>query len=227
MLVASLLVACQPGAESTPAADAALADDDQKTAYALGFGLGRNLVALELSEPEVRALTAGIADAAARKTPRVDLATYEARVQQLAATRAGRVAQERRAAEAAFLAEAGKQEGAEAFDSGLILIHENPGDGKAPAATDRVVVHYHGTLADGSVFDSSMQRGQPATFPLNGVIPCWTEAIQEMQVGGRARIYCPPDIGYGDRGAPPRIPPGAVLVFQVELIGIVDPQPAG
>jgi FKBP-type peptidyl-prolyl cis-trans isomerase FkpA/FKBP-type peptidyl-prolyl cis-trans isomerase FklB len=96
-----------------------------------------------------------------------------------------------------------------------------PGKGAAPAAEDTVKVHYHGTLIDGTVFDSSVQRGEPATFRLNGVIKCWTEGVQRMKVGSKSRLVCPPQIAYGDRGAPPRIKPGATLVFEVELLDIV------
>jgi FKBP-type peptidyl-prolyl cis-trans isomerase FkpA/FKBP-type peptidyl-prolyl cis-trans isomerase FklB len=84
-----------------------------------------------------------------------------------------------------------------------------------------VKVHYHGTLSDGTVFDSSVKRGEPATFPLNGVIPCWTEGVQQMKVGGKSRLVCPSELAYGDRGAPPLIRPGATLVFEVELLEIL------
>ena len=96
-----------------------------------------------------------------------------------------------------------------------------PGTGPAPKATDRVKVHYHGTLTDGTVFDSSVKRGEPAEFRLNGVIPCWTEGVQTMKVGGKSRLVCPSAIAYGDQGAPPRIIPGATLIFEVELLEIV------
>jgi FKBP-type peptidyl-prolyl cis-trans isomerase FkpA len=108
----------------------------------------------------------------------------------------------------------------ETTDSGLRMTILAPGDGPSPAASDVVRVHYHGTFEDGSVFDSSVERGQPAVFPLNRVIPCWTEALQRMKVGGKARLVCPPQIAYGKRGAPPTIPPDATLVFEVELLGI-------
>ena len=97
---------------------------------------------------------------------------------------------------------------------------EREGTGAAPAATDTVKVHYRGTLIDGSEFDSSYKRDVPATFPLSGVIPCWTEGVQQIKVGGKATLYCPSDIAYGDQGHVPVIPPGATLIFQVELLGI-------
>jgi FKBP-type peptidyl-prolyl cis-trans isomerase FkpA/FKBP-type peptidyl-prolyl cis-trans isomerase FklB len=95
------------------------------------------------------------------------------------------------------------------------------GTGALPKATDQVRVHYEGRLIDGSVFDSSLQRGEPATFRLDGVIPCWTEALQQVKVGGRMRIGCPSSAAYGDEGRPPAIPPGATLVFDVQLLEIV------
>ena len=109
---------------------------------------------------------------------------------------------------------------ADTTPSGLQFTELRAGDGASPAATDTVVVHYHGTFPDGSVFDSSVERGQPATFPLNRVIPCWTEGVQRIQLGGKARLVCPPEIAYGARGAPPRIPPNATLTFEVELLEI-------
>lgn len=105
-------------------------------------------------------------------------------------------------------------------DSGLRMTPLVEGDGPSPSARDVVRVHYHGTFEDGSVFDSSIERGQPAVFPLDRVIPCWTEALQRMKVGGKARLVCPPEIAYGERGAPPTIPPDATLTFEVELLGI-------
>jgi FKBP-type peptidyl-prolyl cis-trans isomerase FkpA len=94
------------------------------------------------------------------------------------------------------------------------------GSGPSPSATDVVKVHYHGTFSDGRVFDSSVQRGEPASFPLNRVIPCWTQGLQQMKVGGKAKLTCPPELAYGERGAPPTIPPNSTLTFEVELLGI-------
>lgn len=104
--------------------------------------------------------------------------------------------------------------------SGLIYHVIVAGTGASPRAIDGVTVHYRGTLADGQEFDSSYSRGQPATFPLNGVIRCWTEGLQRMKVGGKARLTCPPQIAYGARGAGNVIPPNATLTFEVELISI-------
>jgi FKBP-type peptidyl-prolyl cis-trans isomerase FkpA len=98
------------------------------------------------------------------------------------------------------------------------------GTGPSPKPTDVVVVHYHGTFDDGQVFDSSVQRGEPARFPLNRVIPCWTQGLQKMKVGGKAKLVCSPQTAYGERGAPPRIPPNATLNFEVELIDIQSGQ---
>jgi len=102
----------------------------------------------------------------------------------------------------------------------LQIVHEREGTGRSPRASDRVKVHYHGTFTDGRVFDSSIERGEPAVFPLSGVIPCWTQGLQQMKVGGKAKLTCPPELAYGARGAPPTIPPNATLIFEVELLDI-------
>ena len=104
--------------------------------------------------------------------------------------------------------------------SGLQITTLREGTGKSPKRSNRVSVHYHGTFESGEVFDSSVDRGQPAVFPLNRVIKCWTEGLQLMKVGGKAKLVCPPKIAYGKRGAPPAIPPDATLTFEVELLGI-------
>ncbi|HMB72651.1 MAG TPA: FKBP-type peptidyl-prolyl cis-trans isomerase, partial [Gammaproteobacteria bacterium] len=115
--------------------------------------------------------------------------------------------------------ELAQEPGAEIMESGLVYIPMTEGTGDSPSATDTVQVHYHGTLRDGTVFDSSVDRGESITFPLSGVIPCWTEGVQKMRVGGKAKLLCPAEIAYGDRGTGP-IPGGATLLFEVELIAI-------
>jgi FKBP-type peptidyl-prolyl cis-trans isomerase FkpA len=117
-------------------------------------------------------------------------------------------------------AEVPKAEGEVETPSGLRITEIEAGSGAKPKPTDVVLVHYHGTFPDGTVFDSSVERGQPARFPLNRVIPCWTEGLQMMREGGKSRLVCPPGIAYGARGAPPRIPPNSTLIFDVELIEI-------
>ena len=116
---------------------------------------------------------------------------------------------------------AAKEPNAVVTDSGLVYRSLKEGTGPSPAASDTVKVHYRGTFPNGKEFDSSYSRGQPAQFPLNGVIRCWTEGVQRMKVGGKAKLTCPPAIAYGERGAGGVIPPNATLQFEVELLGIV------
>jgi len=117
-------------------------------------------------------------------------------------------------------ASAAKESGAVATKSGLVYRALKEGTGAAPSATDIVRVHYKGTFPDGREFDSSYRRGQPAEFPLNGVIACWTEGVQRMKVGGKAKLTCPPSIAYGQRGAGGVIPPNATLQFEIELLDV-------
>jgi FKBP-type peptidyl-prolyl cis-trans isomerase FkpA len=119
-----------------------------------------------------------------------------------------------------FLEKAAKEKGAKKTESGMIYQEVTPGTGDQPKASDTVKVNYKGTLIDGTEFDSSYKRNQPATFPLSGVIKCWTEGVQLMKVGGKAKLTCPSEIAYGDRGSPPLIKPGSTLVFEVELLSI-------
>ena len=119
------------------------------------------------------------------------------------------------------LAAAAAEKGAVVTDSGLVYRSLKDGSGASPTATSVVRVHYRGTFPDGKEFDSSYSRKQPAEFPLNRVIPCWTEGVQKLKVGGKAKLTCPAAIAYGARGAPPVIPPNATLLFEVELLDIV------
>ena len=105
--------------------------------------------------------------------------------------------------------------------SGIVITTLKDGNGASPKSTDTVKVHYRGTFTDGKEFDSSYKRGQPATFPLNQVIPCWTEGVQTMKIGGKAKLLCPPELAYGKRGAPGVIPPDTTLLFEVELLEIL------
>ena len=126
------------------------------------------------------------------------------------------------------LASAALEEGAITTTSGLIYKEIVPGGGSQPVTTDKVKVHYEGRFVDGTIFDSSIQRGEPATFPLDGVIKCWAEGVQRMRVGGKSRLICPPNLAFGDRGSS-KVKPGATLIFEVQLLGIVssDKAPVG
>jgi len=211
-----------PVTEDAAAAKTPLTEDE-KTIYALGVALGQNLDPFNLTEAEVKLVVRGLTDRVLGRQTQVKLEEYGPKFQALSQARAGETAKKEKTAAAKFLeAEAGKP-GAVQTESGLIYTELDAGTGASPKPTDTVTVHYHGTLRDGSVFDSSRDRGEPATFPLSGVIKGWTEGLQRMKVGGKARLVCPSQIAYGDQGRPPKIPGGAALAFDVELISISAP----
>jgi FKBP-type peptidyl-prolyl cis-trans isomerase FkpA len=193
--------------------------DDEKTIYALGLSVSRSLAQFDLSPAEIELVRRALADAAAGK-PAVDLNTWGPKIQPLAQARAAKVSEREKAASTAYLAKAAAESGAVKTDSGLIYREVKAGTGESPKATDTVKVNYRGTLVNGTEFDSSYSRNQPAQFPLNGVIKCWTEGVQKMKVGGKAVLVCPSDLAYGDQGRP-SIPGGAALIFEIELLEIV------
>jgi len=194
--------------------------EDEKALYALGVAVARNIQPFNLTEAELKHVQAGFADSALNKKIDIDVQSYFPAIQELQNKRVAAAAETEKKAGEAFLAKAASEPGAKKTASGLVYSVITEGTGPSPAETDTVKVHYHGTLPDGTVFDSSVDRNEPATFPLNGVIPCWTEGVQLMKVGGKSRLICPSSIAYGDRGAPPDIKPGATLVFDVELLAI-------
>jgi FKBP-type peptidyl-prolyl cis-trans isomerase FkpA len=193
--------------------------EEQKTIYSLGLSIYKSLGQFDLSAAEVALIKKGITDAAAHK-PAVDLQAYGPKIGALQHERSARVAEKEKAASTAFLAKAAAVPGAVKTESGLIYKELTPGTGESPKASDTVKVNYRGTLTNGTEFDSSYARKEPVEFPLNNVIPCWTEGVQKMKVGGKAQLVCPSSIAYGDAGHPPAIPGGATLVFEVELISI-------
>jgi FKBP-type peptidyl-prolyl cis-trans isomerase FkpA len=220
--LAALLGACgEPDSLVISDADeeSAFATDDERIIYAIGVVLGENVTDFALTEAEAEFLAAGIRDAALAAPYQVDMELYGPQIQSFASGRAMAGVTDEKAAGAAFADQMAAETGAERTASGLVFVSITEGTGAMPTASDTVSVHYHGTFRDGAVFDSSVDSGEPATFPLAGVIPCWTEGVQKIRVGGKARLLCPSDIAYGDAGRP-GIPGGATLLFEVELLAI-------
>ncbi len=222
-LLLTVLVGCagtQPVQKPQP-----LNTDEEKTLYALGLVLGKNISVFSLSPTELDLVKRGLSDAITGNKPEVELETFGPKIDELAKTRGKVRAEKEKGGAQAFLDKASKEPGAVKTDSGMIFFSITEGTGALPTATDTVKVHYRGTLTDGTEFDSSYKRNEPASFPLNQVVPCWTEGLQKVKVGGKARLVCPAAIAYGDEGRPPVIPGGATLNFEVELIEIQAPAP--
>jgi FKBP-type peptidyl-prolyl cis-trans isomerase FkpA len=202
-------------------APAGLTTDDQKIIYAVGLSLGQSLGPLGLSRAELEIVKQALTDAAAGK-PAEDLSTWGPKINAFAQSRATKAAAAEKASSKAFLDAAAAEPGATRAASGLVYRELAAGTGPSPKMTDTVRVNYRGTLINGTEFDSSYKSGKPAEFPLNGVIPCWTEGVARMKVGGKSKLVCPSDLAYGDQGRP-SIPPGATLVFEIELLAINPP----
>lgn len=198
-----------------------------KLSYALGLGIGRQLSQMGADDLNVADFAQAVKDMIDGKEPQVPAAEAQQIVEDFFQKQ-----EERQRAEAAekykgaksegekYLSENAKKEGVTTLPSGLQYKVLKEGNGKSPKATDKVVCHYEGMLIDGTMFDSSIQRGEPATFPLNGVIAGWTEGLQLMKEGAKYRFFIPYQLGYGERGAGASIPPFATLVFDVELIEV-------
>jgi FKBP-type peptidyl-prolyl cis-trans isomerase FkpA len=200
------------------AADDVSKSEEQKTLYAVGLIVARQLSVFNLSPSELEIVNQGIMDSATGKKTEVELSAYNEKVQELARSRRKAQGDKLAAANKDFLEEAAKGKGAVKTASGLIFQSLNEGTGSVPGPTDTVKANYRGTLPDGKEFDSSYKRGKPFEFKLDGVIKCWSEGLQKMKVGGKAKLVCPPNIAYGDAGAGDLILPGATLVFEVELL---------
>jgi FKBP-type peptidyl-prolyl cis-trans isomerase FkpA len=221
-----LTLALALGATVSTAAEPALETDDQKTLYALGLAMARSLETFQLTPEEIAVVQAGLGDALAGREPRVALETWGPRIDGLLEGRAAVALEKERAAATSFVEAAAQEPGAERTPSGLVYTSIEPGTGEQPAETDTVRIHYTGSFRNGQVFDSSRAEGEPVTFPLNQVIPCFGEGVGRMKVGGKAKLVCPPELAYGDRGSPPVIPAGAALVFEIELLEIVKGEEA-
>jgi FKBP-type peptidyl-prolyl cis-trans isomerase FkpA len=207
---------------ASPAQEPAMTDE-QKTIYALGLSIYRSLGQFNLSPDELALVERAMSDAAASK-PAIDLSTWGPRIRSFAQARAAQATDKEKAASQAYLDKAATQPGAIKTDSGMIYREIKAGTGASPGATDTVKVNYRGTLVNGTEFDSSYSRNEPAQFALNGVIPCWTEGLQKMKVGGKAQLVCPSNLAYGDQGRP-SIPGGAALIFEIELLDVVNANP--
>ncbi len=194
--------------------------EDDKTLYAIGYGTGKRVQFLQLKSTELKVLEQGFHDAAAGAKAKIEPEGRQEAINTFVQARANAAADKEKAASKDFLAKAAQEKGAQKTASGLVFKVLRPASGPSPKETDKVKVNYEGKLINGNVFDSSYKRGQPAEFPLNGVIKCWTEGVQKMHVGEEAQLVCPSEIAYGDRGSPPAIPGGATLIFKVELLGI-------
>lgn len=224
ILAAMILAAgCNPpgggGSKSEPKLDS----DDSKAIYALGLLIAERIDQFGLSESELDVFQAGVRDGVLKREHKVEPKDIAKEMQAFAKARQTAAVDKEKADSAAFLVKMAAEPGATTAPSGYIIRTITEGTGASPTATDTVKVNYHGTLRDGTVFDSTRERGEPAIFPVGGVIPCWTQSLQTMKVGGKYQVTCPSDIAYGDRGAPPSIKPGAALSFEVELLDIEKP----
>ncbi|MBQ4314042.1 MAG: FKBP-type peptidyl-prolyl cis-trans isomerase [Lentisphaeria bacterium] len=201
--------------------------EEQKTSYALGMNIMGNLAELPI-EIDVESVIAAIKDVSAGNKPALEVEEYhkymqdfQRKVQQAGQQAVAKAAGNNKKAGAEFLAENAKKEGVKVTASGLQYRVITEGSGRKPAASDKVKVHYTGKLTDGTVFDSSVQRGEPIDFALNQVIAGWTEGVQLMAAGSKYEFFIPSNLAYGDRGAGNAIPPGATLIFEVELLEVL------
>lgn len=192
-----------------------------KFSYAMGLGIGQNLKSMGLKNLSAEDFAQAIKDILAGNEPKVSHSEAQSIVQSYFAELQAKMAEESLAAEKEFFAENGKKKGVVTLPSGLQYEVITEGTGEKPTATSQVKCHYEGKLISGDVFDSSVKRGQPATFGLNQVIPGWTEGLQLMPVGSKWRLFIPSSLGYGPQGAGEVIPPNSPLIFEVELIEIL------
>ncbi len=211
---------------AAPAASKAPMTDDDKMIFAVGEILSGSIKPFAFSEHEMDLVLQGFDAGMHGKKTGIDVDSYRAKIQAMLTDRMTKSIAAAKAAGQAYRDKAAAVKGATKTDSGLIMTTLQPGAGPSPGSEDTVKVNYEGQLIDGTVFDSSKQHGQPLSFKVSGVVPCWTEALQHMSVGAKIKLVCPPDLAYGDRGSPPQIPGGSTLVFNVELLAIDKTPPA-
>lgn len=216
-----VLLACN-GQEVKTSTSAKVETEEEKVLYAMGLAIAQNSLEPfkgQFSDAEMAVVMQGFADAIKGGEPIVSLQEFGPKINPMLQERMKKVQAQAQAEGTAFREKAAREEGAVQTASGLIFKELTAGTGASPQATDRVKVHYHGTLIDGTVFDSSVERGEPITFALDQVVKGWTEGLQMMKVGGKAVLTIPPELGYGPGGRG-GIPPNATLIFEVELLGI-------
>jgi len=194
--------------------------DDEKVFYALGLDIGKNIDVFSMSPAELELVKAGLSDVITKKKPKVDLDAVRPKIFEMARKRQDQRAATEKTKGKELVAKAAKESGAEQLPSGVVVKTLRPGTGESPTEADSVKVNYEGRLADGTVFDSSYKRNQPAEFSLRGVVKCWTEGLQKLKIGGKAQLTCPSEVAYGDSGRPPQIPGGATLIFDIELLEV-------
>ena len=215
VVAAMISTSCPLYAETSP-----LQKDQQQTFYAIGTSIARTLDVFDLTTAEFEQVKQGFIDARSGKNSEFDPAIWNPKIQELARARRLAAGEKQASAGKAMLEKAAGEKGAVKTSSGMVYIPVTEGKGASPKATDIVKVNYSGTLADGKEFDSSYRRGRPIEFRLDSVISCWTEGMQLMKPGGKAKFICPPQLAYGDKGAGERILPGATLAFEVELLEV-------
>jgi len=227
-IATAVVAVCLLGLATMPlhAEAPALETEEQKTLYAIGVAMSRQVANFGLTEGDLVIIQQGLMDGATGGDLKVDLPTYGPKIETYLNSRMTSMAEKLKEAGKAYREKAAEEAGAETTAEGMVFLSVEDGTGPAPVGTDTVKVHYHGTFTDGRVFDSSREGGEPAVFALNAVVPCFSQGIQRMKVGGKAKLVCPPELAYGDRGAPPMVPPGATLVFEIELLEITEAAPA-
>ncbi len=190
--------------------------------YALGMSIANNLKSQGVEDINSSAMSAALKDVYTGGDTVMNPEDANKFINDYFASAMAKKSEVEQAAGKKFLEENAKKEGVVVLPSGLQYKVIKMGDGPKPSKDDKVTTHYHGTLIDGTVFDSSVERNEPATFPVGGVIPGWVEALQMMPVGSKWKLFVPSDLAYGDRGAGPKIGPGATLIFDVELLKIAE-----
>ena len=219
--IASLAIACNQQSNNQ---SVSLTNQVDSTSFAIGVNVAENLgknIAQQFEEVNLGLLKAGLnAGIDTNNKSEISGAVAEQIIEEFFKSKQELTAKKAQGEGAAFLAENAKREGVISLESGLQYEILTEGNGQIPTINDKITAHYHGTLIDGTVFDSSVDRGEPASFPVNGVIAGWTEALQIMPVGSKWKLYVPSDLAYGDRGAGQIIGPYSTLIFEVELLSI-------